>query len=718
MVFFSTNRRFAALLLVLTFMDPLSGMAGLFSILVATGLSFGLGLDQHPIKQGAYGFNALLVGLGLGAYYETSLPLYGLLIVAAMITLFITILLQGILTKYKLPYISLPFVLALWAVMLASRTFEALGVSQRGLYLLNELYAVGDHALVDTYTWLQGLPVPLAFKTYLRSLGAILFQFNAVSGLVLAFGLFFYSRIAFVLSLLGFFSAWVFYQLIGADLDQLNYNYIGFNYILSAIAIGGFFLVPSRASFLWALGLIPVLAIATTSATALLAPFGLGAYSLPFNLVVISFLYVLKWRNGEAAPVEVAFQTYSPEKNLYHYLADLKRFRYYKPFPVRLPLMGRWFVSQGYDGRITHRASWKHAWDFEILDGKGKKHRADGSRLEDYYCYDQPVLAPAQGRVVDIRDGVPDNVPGDSNLRENWGNTVVLEHAPYFYSQLSHLKPGSLRVGLGDYVKRGDRLALCGNSGRSPEPHLHLQWQAAPAIGSPTIPYPIGMYRSFGEGGERDLHLAGIPQEGTSVEPVALSKNLKQAFHFIPGRQLVWQQAGEEVIWQCNTTTTNVSYLEDARSGARAYFLNNGQVHYFTSYEGRGYSLLYHFFLAHYQVPFLFTSGERIQEDLPLDLVVPPRGRWWLDAFSPFFRPFSVVHRMQSKGDPSEVADELTLETDLVLWRFGKDRVVHAYQSTIKSGALQAFTLRRPDGGTWILDQNLRKHAKQASSMV
>jgi murein DD-endopeptidase MepM/ murein hydrolase activator NlpD len=47
---------------------------------------------------------------------------------------------------------------------------------------------------------------------------------------------------------------------------------------------------------------------------------------------------------------------------------------------------------------------------------------------------------------------------------------------------LAHLRRGSLRVGVGDRVRRGDRLAECGNSGNSTEPHLHRQVMHRPSV--------------------------------------------------------------------------------------------------------------------------------------------------------------------------------------------------------------------------------------------
>jgi murein DD-endopeptidase MepM/ murein hydrolase activator NlpD len=42
------------------------------------------------------------------------------------------------------------------------------------------------------------------------------------------------------------------------------------------------------------------------------------------------------------------------------------------------------------------------------------------------------------------------------------------------FAFFAHLKPGSLRVKLGDHVKRGQIIAQLGNTGQSDAPHLHF----------------------------------------------------------------------------------------------------------------------------------------------------------------------------------------------------------------------------------------------------
>jgi len=54
---------------------------------------------------------------------------------------------------------------------------------------------------------------------------------------------------------------------------------------------------------------------------------------------------------------------------------------------------------------------------------------------------------------------------------------VTIRHAANEYSFLAYLVPGSICVKVGDMIKQGTLIGLCGNSGHSTEPHLHFHVQ-------------------------------------------------------------------------------------------------------------------------------------------------------------------------------------------------------------------------------------------------
>lgn len=120
-----------------------------------------------------------------------------------------------------------------------------------------------------------------------------------------------------------------------------------------------------------------------------------------------------------------------------------------------------------------------------MVNDKKRRHRRGGRNLEDYYCYGEPVLAPADGQVVMVRDGVrehrkPGTMTIDFLARDFRGNFVIIKHAENEYSFLAHFIPGSIKVKKGEQVVQGQKIAECGNSGHSTEPYLHFQIQDRP----------------------------------------------------------------------------------------------------------------------------------------------------------------------------------------------------------------------------------------------
>jgi murein DD-endopeptidase MepM/ murein hydrolase activator NlpD len=512
----------------------------------------------------------------------------------------------------------------------------------RGVFTLNNLYGLGGVELVSLYEKLSDIPLNESLKTYFRSLGAIFFQFNMLAGIIIAGGLLIYSRIAFLLSLYGFYTAYLFYMALGGNFQELNYSYVGFNYILTAIAIGGFFLIPSKNTFLWLLVLIPVVTLITLSLTKILAVFSLPVYALPFNIVVLLFIYALKFRLVPSNSLrEVVIQQNSPEENLYSWHNQKSNIHNSLHIPFRLPFHGAWSISQGYNGSHTHRDEWQHALDFVVLDDNGKQFKNAGDYPSDYYCFGKTVLAPAGGTVEEVIFDIPDNDIGKINTWQNWGNSVVIKHADYLYSCCSHLKNGSVNVKPGDKVKTGQKIGEVGNSGRSPYPHLHFQFQAFPYIGSKTMPYPLSYYLLHSEN-KLNLHSFSTPRENDIVENVETNPLLVSALHLIPGRVLsvrfIHNGKTDDLTWEVYTNSYNNSYILEKSTGAIAWFVNDNTMVYFTQYRGRRTAALYYFYSAFHKSLLAFQQDMVVQDELPLNRMF----RFPLLTIQDFFAPFYI----------------------------------------------------------------------------
>lgn len=697
-VFFSKNIIFAVILIIVSFFDFYAGIAGLLAVAISNTMAFFLGLNKYKIVNGVYGFNSLLVGLGIGIYFQPGVEFYIILLLISVMTLFFSVALEGVLGKYGLPYLSIPFLFGIWIVIIGTKGYSALNISERGVYNLNDMYAIGGLTMVRLYEWFNNLAVPESLRIYFKSLSAILFQYHMFAGVLIAIGLIYYSRIAFLLSLIGFYTAYYFYFFIGANISELTYSYIGFNFILTAIAIGGFFIVPSPRSVLWVIFLTPLIAITLSSTAYVFSIFQLSVFSLPFNIIVILFLYVLKFREKNMSKLAlVAIQQYSPEHHVYSHKNYMQRFGSLPWIAMKLPFWGVWKVTQGHNGDHTHKEKWQHAWDFEITDEQGKLFDRTGERKEDYYCYNKPVTAPAEGIVEAIEDNINDNTIGDVNLEKNWGNTVVIKHAEKLYSQMSHLKKESIKVKQGQSVSQGEVIGHCGSSGRSPFPHLHFQFQSDPSIGSPTISYPLSSYVVRQPDGVQ-YKTAALPRLDQLVSNIEVNKLIKNAWHLIPGETLsfaVSQEKKEQAFtWEIKADIYNNTFIECKNTGARAWFRQTGEVFYFTHYSGRKGTLLYFFFLSSFKIVPAFYPKMIVEDNLPLNIFPDKKWLFLQDFCIPFFKFLKARYTMNYEPVNKNSEKQLILKSSVQFGRIKKTFDTYHFTLLIGEKGIEEMDVR------------------------
>ena len=676
-VFFSTSKLLAVFLLFISFFDYGAGLGGLIAVLIANALAWFLGYNKYFFVSGLYGFNALLVGLGVGLIYQPSAEVFLLIAISAILSFFLTVVFQGVLGKYGLPFLSVPFLIAIWIVALSGNSLTALNISERGIFTYNELYALGGQYFIDFYEFLQNNIRSAFIKIYFHSLGAIFFQTHLLAGIIISLGLLIYSRITFVLSILGFSVAYIFYQIVGIEFISLGYTFIGFNYILTAIALGGYFLVPGKVSYGWIIILLPAVVLITTSTQQIFSMFKISPYSLPFNAVVLMFLYALKFREQRPKSlIETPVQLGKPEKNLYLYSGNIKRFPAAYPVSASLPFFGEWTVSQGHNGEQTHKDAWRHAWDFIITDRSGKQFKNSGDFAEDYFCFGKAVIAPFDGIVIEAVNTIPDNVIGNVNTKQNWGNTLIIKHNDYLYAKLSHLKYHSLEVKAGDIVIKGQLVGRCGNSGRSPYPHLHFQFQLTPHIGSKTFDYPFGHYLLKAEN-SFSLESFEFPKTGQIITSPAINAVLAKALHFIPGQHLKvnievdseikkWQKQAGTFSWVVETDVFNTTYIKCEKDSGLAYLYNNGNLHYFTNFTGTKNSALYWFYLSLFKVPLGFLPNSKITDTIPLNQMFGGSLKVLQDFIAPLYLFLKVDFELKMK-EAGDILSSGDIEMDAII---------------------------------------------------
>jgi len=172
-------------------------------------------------------------------------------------------------------------------------------------------------------------------------------------------------------------------------------------------------------------------------------------------------------------------------------------------------------------GRTTqdcrHAIDWKRTVNGVSFSGP----EAD---IASYYSNGKRVLAVANGTVVRIKDGIPNNKAGhvgaealDLSLETIAGNTIALDLGHGQYAHYMHLQPGSSRVKVGQRVRRGEAIALVGNSGSSFEPHLHFEVTTSPeTLAGEGLPYLLDEFEAV-VNGVAERRKGELPTRGTIV---------------------------------------------------------------------------------------------------------------------------------------------------------------------------------------------------------
>ena len=598
-LFFSSGYRYSLVLILVALWAPQMMAGGLLSVMSAHLFAHLTGLKNKPLLEaGHFIYNPFLVGLALGYRFELTLPAAGLMAVAGIITLIITIFLaQAIHDHFNLPVLSLPFVLVSVLFYLAANKYPQLQES-RPL----------------TGSWLQLEFMPHYLAGYFKALGTVLFSASTAVGLIISLLLLLHSRFLFLLSVLGYYFGTLLNAVFLGSFIQAHQDPNNFNLILTAMAVGGIFLTPSRASCLQAIVGVGLALVVMNALSHILSGLDVPVFTLPFLAATWIMVYVTRILGGPMIP---SVWGRTPEESLENTIVQHKRY----PREARrlhLPVAGDWLVWQGIDGNWTHQGINRYAFDLVITDPNGSTFAGSGLELADYFAYGKPVLAPCGGRVIKVVADLPDNPIGRLNQEHPWGNLVILEHPQGWYVEISHFANQSIRVKEGQLIKVGTLLGFCGNSGYSPQPHIHIQAQAQPVAGSTTLPV---QFVNYNQG--REFVSSGVPMEGQTLRPLWPDPKLDLMTDFVLDEEFRYAVSKKGRLKdllrvKVGMAVDGTHYIESNRG--RLYFGKTGATFYFYRLEGDDPYLL-KMFLALPKMPLASESRLTWTDFLPIGLV-------------------------------------------------------------------------------------------------
>ncbi|MBU0560854.1 MAG: urea transporter [Bacteroidetes bacterium] len=605
-IFFSNRKWFGIVILAASFITPISGIFAFVGVIISSALALYLKFNKEKIRNGFYGFNGILFGAAIGYFFEITPFVVFLLVVFIIITFFISAGLEHLLHNlFNLPGLSLPFILTLYIFLIFATNYNDI------------FYAsfLGESDFLKEY-------LHEILNSYFGAMSLILFQKTVLSGIIITAAILFFSRVMFLNTIIGFAVNYLFLHIFYQDVQSNVLILTSFNSILAAIALGGSLIIVSRKSFfLIAISILMVI-VFTGFFSKLLVSHFLPVLVLSFNLIVLSIIYTLKFRQEQSDLVLLYFAPGSPEENIYYHSVRKARFERFKYLYPELPVNGEWKISQGIDGELTHKDEWKYAWDFIIIGESGNEFENEGNSVEDYYCFASPVIAPLSGEVVRVIDKIEDNKVGEINVQNNWGNTIIVDHGQGLYSSLSHLKKNSIKVKKGDQVKKGDLIAQCGNSGRSPYPHLHFQFQLTNKLGDKTYMFPFSFFVER-ENTDNTFKSFDYPIKDKFVKNIETDSSLSEAFNFQLGSNYIFDCSinGKNFTekWEVKADILNNIFIQ-SDNNSKAFLYPNEKAFYMSSYIGQKNSALYYFYMSSSSVPLGLSAKLTWNDPFPVSL--------------------------------------------------------------------------------------------------
>lgn len=92
---------------------------------------------------------------------------------------------------------------------------------------------------------------------------------------------------------------------------------------------------------------------------------------------------------------------------------------------------------------------------------------------------DNVIIAHSDGVVESVRN----NYTTTDKIGTSYGNYVTIKHNNVYKTKYAHLKYGSVKVKVGDKVKKGQEIGIMGNTGHSLGRHLHFEvWKSGTRI--------------------------------------------------------------------------------------------------------------------------------------------------------------------------------------------------------------------------------------------
>ncbi len=281
-VFFQNSPISGALFLIGLFVGGWAmGGYALLAVVVSTLTAYWLGISRSAVSAGLFGYNAALVGVALTFYLDDNnmLPVY--VIFGGFASCIVAAAIGNLLGQWGVPALTGPFVVTIWIFALGIYGFTQVEPSANSQAPALPVLATGGRASLgfqDVYTGI------------FKGVSEVYFQNSIWIGVIFLLGILASSHIDFFMALagaiIGLGAGWA----LGVDENSLTLGLMGYNGVLTMIALGGlFYLLDVNSLVLAALAVIASV-IVSIALTTVVTPYGGHIYTAPFVLTTYGFI--------------------------------------------------------------------------------------------------------------------------------------------------------------------------------------------------------------------------------------------------------------------------------------------------------------------------------------------------------------------------------------------------------------------------------------------
>ncbi len=257
------------------------GAYALLACAVSTATAYWLGVPHDSIGAGLYGYNAVLVGVALAFYLDDTWMLVPYTVLGAAAACIASAALGNILGTWQIPALTGPFVVTIWLFAL-------------GIYGFSQIEGSANSQAPALPALMEGGRASLRFTNIYEGLfkgvSEVFFQNSIWVGIIFLIGIFLSSQIDAALaiagSVIGLAAGWF----LGVDQNSLSLGLMGYNGVLTMIALAGLFYALDFNSIIVAAIAVVVTVVVSIALTTLAAPYGGHIYTAPFVLTTYGLI--------------------------------------------------------------------------------------------------------------------------------------------------------------------------------------------------------------------------------------------------------------------------------------------------------------------------------------------------------------------------------------------------------------------------------------------